>query len=127
MVKIEHAAIFAEAPASLKDFYVNVFGLRVVVDNGQGSPPGYFLVDAGGAHLEVIGRPIGVSGVSQRFVCHVAFTVDDVPAKRSELEALGLVFETETAVDNDAMTTAFCNDPAGNRIQIVHRKVPLGG
>jgi glyoxylase I family protein len=39
---------------------------------------------------------------------------------------MGWVFEVETVVDNDSMTTAFCNDPAGNRIQIVKRKKPLG-
>jgi len=52
--------------------------------------------------------------------------VERMPAKRLELEAMGLVFEVETVVDNDSMTTAFCNDPAGNRIQIVKRKKPLG-
>ena len=39
---------------------------------------------------------------------------------------MGLVFEVETVVDDDSMITAFCNDPAGNRIQIVKRKKPLG-
>ena len=127
MARIEHAAIFAEDPASLKDFYGAVFGLRVALDNGRGSPPGYFLVDDGGTFLEIIGRPEGVSNPNQRYVCHVAFVVEDVPAKQAELEGLGLVFEVETAVDNDSMTTAFCNDPAGNRVQIVRRKKPLGG
>ncbi len=77
--------------------------------------------------LEIIGRPEGAGGVNQRYVCHVAFVVEDVPAKQVELEGLGLTFEVETAVDNESMTTAFCNDPAGNRIQIVRRKKPLGG
>ncbi len=126
MARIEHAAIFAEDPSSLKDFYVVAFGLRVVLDNGQGNPPGYFLGDDHGTALEIIGRPSGFENASQRYICHVAFVVEDVPAKRLELEAMGLVFEVETVVDNDSMTTAFCNDPAGNRIQIVKRKKPLG-
>jgi glyoxylase I family protein len=127
MARIEHAAIFAEDPSSLKDFYLRAFDLKVVLDNGAGSPPGYFLGDDHGTFLEIIGRPESVGNVNQRHVCHVAFVVDDVPATRAELERMGLVFEVETAVDNDSMTTAFCNDPAGNRIQIVRRKRPLGG
>ncbi len=126
MARIEHAALFAEDPSSLKDFYLRAFGLRVVLDNGGGNPPGYFLGDDHGTALEIIGRPSGFENVNQRYVCHVAFVVEDVPAKKAELEGLGLVFEVETAVDNDSMTTAFCNDPAGNRIQIVRRKKPLG-
>lgn len=125
MARIEHAAVFAEDPSSLKEFYVRAFGLRVVLDNGQGNPPGYFLGDDHGTALEIIGRPLGVAGVNQRYVCHVAFVVEDVPAKKKELEEMGLVFEVETAVDNESMTTEFCNDPAGNRIQIVRRKTPL--
>jgi glyoxylase I family protein len=127
MARIEHAAIFAEDPSSLKDFYVRAFGLRVLVDNGQGSPPGYFLGDDHGTALEIIGRPSGFENVNQRYICHVAFVVEDVQARKAELEGMGLVFEVETAVDNESMTTAFCNDPAGNRIQIVRRKRPLGG
>ena len=126
MARIEHAALFAENPTHLKDFYTQSFGLRVVLDNGAGTPPGYFLGDDHGTALEIIGRPPGASNVNQRFVCHVAFVVDDVPSKQAELERRGLTFEPDTAVDNESMTTAFCNDPAGNRIQIVKRKRPLG-
>ena len=126
MSRIEHAAIFAEDPSSLKDFYSEAFGLRVVLDNGRGTPPGFFLGDDHGTMLEIIGRPPGVDGVDQRYVSHVAFVVEDVAAKRAELEGLGLTFELDTVVDNDSMITAFCNDPAGNRIQVVRRKKPLG-
>jgi glyoxylase I family protein len=126
MARIEHAAYFAADPSSLKDFYRAAFGLKVVLDNGQGVPPGYFLGDDHGTSLEIIGRPPGFENVQQRYICHVAFVVEDLEAKKLELEAIGLTFEVETFVDNDSMTTAFCNDPAGNRIQIVKRKKPLG-
>jgi glyoxylase I family protein len=56
----------------------------------------------------------------------VAFSVDDVAAKRRELEALGFVFETETVVDTEAAKTAFFRDPEGNRCQIIWRRKPLG-
>jgi len=127
MARIEHVALFATDPSALKDFYVGALGLRVVLDNGRGSPPGYFLADDAGVALEIIGRPPGVEAVDQRYSSHIAFTVEDVAASRSNLERLGLRFEADTAVDDEAMTTAFCRDPEGNRIQIVRRRRPLGG
>ena len=69
----------------------------------------------------------GTTLLNERWVCHLALWVDDVPAKRAELERLGIVFETETLVDNDDLKTAFFTDPGGNRGQIVWRKKRLGG
>ena len=128
MPQIEHVALYADGdPAALKDFYVVAFGFRVLVDNHHTTPPGYFLVGAeGGMALEIIGRPTGTTNADQRHVCHVAILVADVAATRSDLEARGLTFEPDTAVANESMTTCFCRDPAGNRVQIVHRARPLG-
>jgi glyoxylase I family protein len=125
MSRIEHFAVYADDPTALKDFYVDVFGMRVIVEGG-GSPPGYFLADDRGMALEVLGRPSGETGVNQRWVCHLAFWVEDVPARRAELERKGFVFETETLVDTDELKTAFFRDPGGNRCQIVWRRRPLG-
>jgi glyoxylase I family protein len=125
MAQIEHFAIYAADSAALADFYVRAFGMRVALKSG-GDPPGFFLVDDQGMAIEIIGRPPGTAGTNQRWVCHLAFWVDDVPAKRAELERFGLVFETDTAVDTDEIKTAFFNDPAGNRCQIVWRRRRLG-
>jgi glyoxylase I family protein len=125
MAKIEHFAIYAADAPALKDFYVEVFGMQVIVES-SGSPPGYFLADDAGMALEIIGRPAGEPAVNQRSVCHIAFSVDDVAATRAALERRGLVFETDTAVEKASMRTAFFNDPAGNRCQIVWRNPPLG-
>jgi glyoxylase I family protein len=125
MAQIEHFAIYADDPAALKDFYVTVFGLHVIFSSG-GDPPAYFLADDHGMAIEVLGRPTGNSAVNQRWVCHLALWVPDVPAKKAELEQRGLIFETETLVDNDDLKTAFFTDPGGNRGQIVWRKKKLG-
>ena len=127
MARMEHFAIFAADPKALKDFYIQVMDLRLAVDNGAASPPGYFLVDADGMALEIIGRPATAEAADTRYVCHVAFTVDDVAAARRRLEGLGLAFEDDTVVDTDAMKTAFFRDPEGNRLQVVWRARPLGG
>jgi glyoxylase I family protein len=125
MAKMEHFAIYATDAPALKDFYVDAMGLRVVVESG-GNPPGYFLADDAGMALEIIGRPPGESGANQRWVCHIAFWVDNYASARSALETRGIVFETETVVDTETMRTAFFNDPEGNRVQIVWRGRRLG-
>ena len=126
MGKLEHFAIYAADAPALKDFYVEAMGLRVIVESG-GQPPGYFLADDAGMALELIGRPEGESAANQRWVCHVAFRVEDFAATRAALERRGIVFETDTVVETDSMRTAFFNDPEGNRCQIVWRNPPLGG
>jgi glyoxylase I family protein len=125
MARLEHFAIYASDSTALKEFYVQSLGLRVVRESG-GDPPGFFLADDQGMALEIIGRPAGEANVNQRWVCHVAFWVDDVAGKRAELERLGLAFETETAIDDKAMKTAFFRDPEGNRCQIIWRRRRLG-
>jgi glyoxylase I family protein len=123
---IEHVALYAADAARLKDFYVETFGMTVVRE-GKGDPPGFFLADDQGFAFEIIGRPAGQGGVNQRFVCHLAFWVDDYAATRAVLARRGVAFETDTEVDNDELKTAFFNDPEGNRLQIVWRKQRLVG
>jgi glyoxylase I family protein len=125
MARLEHFAIYAADSTALKDFYVQTMGMKVVLESG-GDPPGYFLADEKGMALEIIGRPAGESNVNQRWVCHLAFWVDDVYAKQAELERLGIVFETETAVDNNEVKTSFFRDPEGNRGQLIWRRQRLG-
>ena len=125
MSRIEHFAVYADDPTALKDFYVSALGLHVIVESG-GDPPGYFLADDQGMAIEILGRPPGSPEINQRWVCHLALGVDDVLAKRAELERRGITFETETLVDTDEMKTAFFTDPGGNRGQIVWRRRPLG-
>ncbi len=125
MSTIEHFAIYAADAPRLKDYYVEAFGLKVIVESG-GDPPGYFVADDRGAAIEIIGRPPGQTGAPQRWVCHFAFWVDDFAAARAALERRGAKFEADTLVDNDTFRTAFFDDPEGNRCQIVWRKNRLG-
>ena len=125
MSSIEHFAIYAEDAPALKSFYETAFGMKTVFE-GAGDPPGYFLVDDQGMAIEIIGRPKGETGANQRWVCHLAFWVEDFAASRAAFEGRGVTFEEDTLVDNDTLRTAFFNDPEGNRLQIVWRKKKLG-
>ncbi|MBX6314357.1 MAG: VOC family protein [Isosphaeraceae bacterium] len=126
MARIEHFAIFAADLEALRAFYTEVFGLRVVVDNSKAVVPGYFLGDDAGTLLEIITRPEGIPAAETRYVCHVAFWVDEYDAARAELERRGVEFEIDTKVDTPTMRTEFFHDPEGNRCQIVWRSKPLG-
>jgi glyoxylase I family protein len=125
MARIEHFAIYAGDPTALKDFYVRALGLQLIVESG-GDSPAYFLADDRGIAIEVVGRPTSEHGANQRWLCHLAFLVDDVPAERAALESLGVVFEADTGVDTDELKTAFFTDPGGNRCQLVWRRRRLG-
>jgi glyoxylase I family protein len=125
MSTIEHFAIYAADASALRGFYERAFGLRTILDS-KTDPPGFFLADDRGTALEIIGRPPGQPGVNQRWICHVAFWVDDFAAARDALAQRGITFEADTLVDNEQMKTAFFNDPEGNRCQIVWRKNRLG-
>jgi len=82
MARLEHFALYAANSSALKDFYVDALGMTVALESG-GDPPGYFLVDDQGMALETIGRLATETAVNQRWVCRVAFWVDDVAASGS--------------------------------------------
>lgn len=48
---IEHIAVLAKDVTSLKDWYINMFELRTVYDNGKGT---YFLMAPDGSMLEIL-------------------------------------------------------------------------
>lgn len=126
MARIEHFAIFGADLEGLRAFYEEAFGLTVIVDNSRAPVRGYFLADASGTVIEIIERPSHVPASPTRYTCHTAFVVEDFDRARSDLERRGARFETDTEVQTDAMRTAFCDDPDGNRCQIVWRRQPLG-
>ncbi len=126
MATIEHFALFGDDLGALRAFYEGSMGLRVIVDNSRAPVRGYFLTDDAGSALEIIERPAGTTVGDTRYLCHVAFTVDDYPAAKSRFEAEGATFEADTEVLSDEFRTGFFRDPAGNRCQIVWRAKPLG-
>ena len=122
---IEHIALFADNLEASKDFFVRLFDMRVVLDNSKAPVRGYFLANESGSVLEMIERPQGQTNSDQRYVCHVAFAVEDVESARRVIESEGLVFESDTVVDTPEFKTAFFRDPEGNRIQILKRMKSL--
>ena len=96
------------------------------IKNGSRVGLEYTLTDDAGTVLEIIARPPGTPAAETRFVCHLAFWVDDFDAARDALQRRGVVLEPDSEVNRDEMRTAFFHDPDGNRCQIVWRARPLG-
>ena len=126
MARIEHFALFGDDLESLREFYTEALGLRIIVDNSKAPVRGYFLTDEGGSVLEIIERPSQTPTPNTRFACHVAFWVGDYDLSKAALSDRGAVFESETEILNDSFKTGFFQDPQGNRLQIVWRSEPLG-
>lgn len=125
MARIEHFAIFADDLEVLKSFYVDAFGLRVVLDNSRAPIRGFFLADDHATVLEIIERPPSSGAGDTRYLCHVAVWVDDYAKAKKAIEARGIAFESDTEVDSAEVKTGFFRDPDGNRCQIVWRATPL--
>lgn len=125
MPKIEHVALFTRDLAGLRAFYEEALGLRVVLDNSKANPPGVFLADDRGTAVELIERPADSASADTRYICHIAFLVDDYASARSALQGRGVAFEAESAIEAESFRTAFFRDPSGNRLQIVWRARPL--
>ena len=125
MARIEHFAVYSDDPTALKDFYVQTFGLQVIVESG-GDPPGYFLADDQGMAIEVLGRPRDLrKSTSAGFV---TWRSGSKTSSRKKSISSGSVSRSRPRPwsNNDQMKTAFFKDPGGNRCQIVWRRRELG-
>ena len=99
-----------------KDFYGNVLGLEFSKQWGD-RPAGEFgtgnltiaLMQADAFGLEF--KPHGVP---------VSFRVDDVAARKEELEAKGVHFHTDI-IDSGVCHQAIFSDPDGNALNLHHR------
>jgi len=122
----EHFAIAACDSKALADWYIKLFGLRVVYDNGQ-TPPTYMLKDTTGMVLEIL--PAG-SGQKADYpqtmagIRHIAVTVDDMESAERELRSHGVTEFIERRYLEDCKLLFF-RDPEGNILHLMWRTKPL--
>lgn len=128
MIKgIEHVAILAGDSASLKDWYIRVFGFRMVNDYGNGT---YFVMAPDQSMLEIIKaeEPSAINGLKTRGIRHIAFTIsndkfEDMVAllKKEKVKVV-----TEVTITANGTRTFFFRDPEGNIIHLIDRPQLLG-
>ena len=124
---IEHIGICAKDTVALKDWYMKVFGEKIVYDNGK-NPPTFFVALADNSMLEVYpamkegtGAQDGniVSGIR-----HISISVDDFENDVQRFIDAGaeVVFP---ASEKNGVSTFFFRDPEGNIFHFIKREKPL--
>ncbi|MBQ8300889.1 MAG: VOC family protein [Clostridia bacterium] len=124
---IEHIAIVSSDTAALKDWYMEMYGGRVVYDNGKGT---YFLQFADGSMIEfVMASADKTEDVEkQAGIRHIAFSVspkafDEIVAK---LKADDRVEEVHDVSENaTGLKTYWYRDIEGNFSHLIYRPTPL--
>ena len=124
---IEHIAVVSPNTAALKDWYMEMYGGRVVYDNGKGT---YFLQFADGSMIEFVTatdeKPNDVE--KSAGIRHIAFSVspkafDEIVAK---LKADDRVEEVHDVSENaKGLKTYWYKDIEGNFSHLIYRPDPL--
>lgn len=127
-MKLEHVAFNVTDSVALADWYVANLDMKII--RSYDVPPYIrFIADSSGQTvLEVYSNPLGeyVSyGDYHPVTFHLAFTVDDMEAKRTQLVEAGGTLDGDVDTTPAGDKLAFVRDPWGNSVQLVQRKTPL--
>lgn len=124
---IEHVAIVSYDTAALKDWYIKMFGGRVVYDNGKGT---YFLAFQNGDMIEFVtaqsDKPSDVE--KSAGIRHIALAVDSQSFDEivPKLKEDGRVEEVHDVSENaKGLKTYWFKDIEGNFMHLIYRPEPL--
>ena len=126
MIKgIEHIAVSSRDTAALRDWYIEVFGMKQVYDNGKGT---YFVAAPDGSMIEIIAatEDSATPQMNTSGIRHFAFAVDkdEFDPMVEKIKASGVETLTEPTEKN-GLRTYFFRDPDGNIYHIIYRPNPL--
>lgn len=127
MIKgIEHIAVCAKDTKALAEWYVKMFGWRIVQDNGKGN---YFVKAADGAMIEVMasnGQEF-TSGLFDGGIRHIALSISSYhfDAMVTKLKNAGVEIVTDVTVSDTGIKTFFFKDIEGNIFHLIYRPVGL--
>ena len=124
---IEHVGIVSFDTAALKDWYIEMYGGRVVYDNGKGT---YFVQFPDGSMIEFVSAQSEKEGDAEKMagIRHLAFSVspkafDEIVAK---LKADDRVEEVHDVSENaKGLKTYWYRDIEGNYSHLIYRPDPL--
>ena len=123
----EHFAIAALDSKTLADWYIQMFGLRVVYDNGK-QPPTFLLKAPDGTVIEILPAASGAKTdyrLTEAGFRHLAVTVDDYEAAEAHLRKQGVSDFIERR-ETSSSKLLFFRDPEGNILHLMWREKPLG-
>ncbi len=124
---IEHLGIVSGDTAALKDWYMQVFGGKVVYDNGKGT---YFLQFEDGSMIEFVTASEDKQADVERTagIRHIAFAVTSEEFDKivPVLKADERVEEVHDVSENAAgLKTYWFRDIEGNFAHLIYRPTPL--
>ena len=124
---IEHIAIASYDTAALKDWYIEMFGGKVVYDNGKGT---YFLQFADGSEIEFVSAQQDKPEDTEKTagIRHIAFAVTPKAFDESvpKLKADARVTEIHDVSENaKGIKTYWFRDIEGNYAHLIYRPDPL--
>lgn len=127
MIKgIEHIGICSKDTEALKNWYIQLFHLKVVYENTK-SPKTYFLSLADGSMIEIYPSDAGSESVDNKTqgIRHLAFTPDNFEEMGKMLMNSGVEIVEAAKTSPSGVKTLFFKDPEGNIIHLIDRPVPL--
>ncbi|MDZ7859010.1 VOC family protein [Sphaerotilus sp.] len=123
LLRIHHAAIIASDYARSRHFYTALLGLRVLAEHYREARDSWKLDLAlpDGSQLELFSFPAPPPRPSRPEACglrHLAFSVDDVQAWKTRLEAEGIAVEDIRLDEYTGHRFVFFADPDGLPLEL---------
>lgn len=123
LTRIHHAAIICSDYERSRRFYTEVLGLKVIAEHFREARNSWKL-DLGlpdGSQVELFsfpGAPPRPSYPEAQGLRHLAFVVEDVPASKARLEALGVAVEPVRVDEYTGRRFTFFSDPDGLPLEL---------
>ncbi len=123
-MKLGHIALRVKEIDKMLDYYCRGWGFAEAfrINNDDGSLRIVYVHIANHQYLELclggIERPEFDDKLSLG-TRHISFTVENLEQTKKEMEARGVVFETDIMLLRDGNLTCFLFDPEGNKLEMV--------
>jgi glyoxylase I family protein len=123
--KIHHVAIICSDYKKSKDFYVNILGLKVIMETYRQERHSYKLdLQIGNSQIELFSfpdPPLRPSYPEARGLRHLAFEVDDIEKAVKELQSKNIEVESVRIDELTGKRFTFFSDPDGLPLELYEK------
>jgi len=121
-ISVEHIAVVANNPVTLKNWYERVLGAREIFNNGQNPPT--CLISLGNVWFEIYAAEKSLPETADNKLAgfrHLALRVNSLDVAKSELEKRGVKFSEAERPAAGGGRILFFEDCEGNLLHFVER------